>query len=148
MTFRTNQPGSAFASLSAFWEQSMQQNRAMDLRRIPLWSTTLYISVLAFELSPFLFQSKHSTQIAPVAPASASIRRRQPPPPHPQHRGAAPTSALQPRNLLSLAITIAVQSNSWVRRGIRVELSKRSATKELGVITFIKERKNQYRNFN
>lgn len=34
MTFRTNQPGSALASLSAFLEQSMQ-NRAMDLRKIP-----------------------------------------------------------------------------------------------------------------
>ena len=39
--------------------------------------TTLSISALAFELSPLLFQSTHSTQIAPVAPASASIRRRQ-----------------------------------------------------------------------
>lgn len=34
MTFRTNQPGSALASLSAFLEQSMQ-NRAMDLRKMP-----------------------------------------------------------------------------------------------------------------
>nr|YP_009382070.1 hypothetical protein AEK19_MT1647 [Utricularia reniformis]ART31830.1 hypothetical protein AEK19_MT1647 [Utricularia reniformis] len=31
--FRTNQPPSQV--FSAFWEQSMQQNRAMDLRRIP-----------------------------------------------------------------------------------------------------------------
>ncbi|KAL6513783.1 hypothetical protein OROMI_034524 [Orobanche minor] len=53
----------------------MQQNRAMDVRRIPLSSTTLSISALAFELSPFLFQSKDSMQIALVAPASASIRR-------------------------------------------------------------------------
>lgn len=30
MTFRTNQPGSALASLSAFWERSTQ-NRAMDI---------------------------------------------------------------------------------------------------------------------
>nr|GEY17197.1 ribonuclease H-like domain-containing protein [Tanacetum cinerariifolium] len=31
MTLRTNQPGSVLASLSAFWKQSMQKNRAMDL---------------------------------------------------------------------------------------------------------------------
>ncbi|KAL8511924.1 hypothetical protein ACS0TY_018395 [Phlomoides rotata] len=69
----------------------MQQNRAMDLRIIPLLSTTLSISALAFELSPFLFQSKDSMQIAAlVAPASASIRRRQNPPPQPQYGGAAP----------------------------------------------------------
>ena len=79
MSFRTNQPESAFASLSAFWEQSMQQNKAMDLRRIPLWSITLSIFVLAFQLSPFLFQSKEFMQIALVAPASSFIRWRQPP---------------------------------------------------------------------
>ncbi|GFQ02773.1 hypothetical protein PHJA_002421200 [Phtheirospermum japonicum] len=62
----------------------MQQNRAMDLRRISLSSTTLSISALAFELSPFLFQSKDSMQIALVAPAFASIRRRQNPPLQPQ----------------------------------------------------------------
>lgn len=43
---------------------------------------TLSIFAPAFELSPLLFQSTHSTQIAPVAPASASIRRRQPLPSH------------------------------------------------------------------
>ena len=42
MTFRTNQPGSALASLSAFWEQSMQ-NRAMDLRKIPFWTARLFL---------------------------------------------------------------------------------------------------------
>lgn len=88
MTFRTNQPGSALASLLCIL--GAQQNRAMDLRRIPLSSTTLSISALAFELSPFLFQSKDSMQIALVAPASASIRRRQNPPPQPQYGGAAP----------------------------------------------------------
>lgn len=44
----------------------MQQNRAMD--NSTLNGTTLSISALAFELSPFFFQSTHSTQIAPVAP--------------------------------------------------------------------------------
>lgn len=55
MTFRTNQPGSALASLSAFWKQSMQKNRAMDLRRIPLFSARLFLSIsaLTFELSLF-----------------------------------------------------------------------------------------------
>ncbi|KAI3764999.1 hypothetical protein L2E82_15019 [Cichorium intybus] len=43
MTFRTNQPGSVLASLSAFWKQSMQKNRAMDLRRIPLFSARLFL---------------------------------------------------------------------------------------------------------
>lgn len=47
MTFRTNQPGSALASLLCIL--GAQQNRAMDLRRIPLSSTTLSISALAFE---------------------------------------------------------------------------------------------------
>ena len=42
MTFRTNQPGSALASLSAFWERSTQ-NRAMDLRRIPFGTTRLFL---------------------------------------------------------------------------------------------------------
>ncbi|KAL3646604.1 hypothetical protein CASFOL_009571 [Castilleja foliolosa] len=63
----------------------------MDLRRIPLSSTTLSISALAFELSPFLFQSKDSMQIALVAPASASIRRRQNPPSQPQYGGSDKT---------------------------------------------------------
>ena len=89
MTFRTNQPGSALASLSAFWEQSMQ-NRAMDLRRIPLWTARLFLFLFLCwhsTSSTLLFPSAHSTQIAPVAPASASIRRRQPLPPQPQHGG-------------------------------------------------------------
>lgn len=42
MTFRTNQPGSALASLSAFLEQSMQ-NRAMDLRKIPFWTARIFL---------------------------------------------------------------------------------------------------------
>lgn len=42
MTLRTNQPGSALASLSAFWEQSMQ-NGAMDLRRMKLWTARLFL---------------------------------------------------------------------------------------------------------
>lgn len=69
MTFRTNQPGSALASLSAFWEQSMQQNRATDLRRIPLWSTTLSISALAWHLG-CLPSRKTRAPVPPLLPLS------------------------------------------------------------------------------
>lgn len=52
MTFRANQPGSVLASLSAFWKQSMQKNRAMDLNST-FFGTTLSISAPTFELSLF-----------------------------------------------------------------------------------------------
>ena len=42
MTFRTNQPGSALESLSAFWEQSMQ-NRALDLRKMTFGTARLFL---------------------------------------------------------------------------------------------------------
>lgn len=75
-----------------FGSRACKIDRAMDgsQKNSTLNGTTLSIFSLEFFLSPLLFQSTHSTQIAPVAPASASIRRRQPPPPQPQHGGAAP----------------------------------------------------------
>jgi len=90
MTFRTNQPGSALESLSAFWELSMQ-NRAMDLRPNSILNgTTLSIFVLAFELSLLLFQSTHSTQIGSGGPGFCLYQAAAAPPPQPQHGGAAP----------------------------------------------------------
>lgn len=48
-----DQRGSALESISAFWEQSMQ-NRAMDLKRIPLWMARLFSFLRRWVISSFL----------------------------------------------------------------------------------------------
>ena len=78
MTFRTNQPGSALATQVSlhFWSRACKiEQWILEEFNFEGHDSFFFFFALAFELSSFLFQSTHSTQIAPVAPASASIRR-------------------------------------------------------------------------